>query len=208
MRTIAPGVHLLDAFPQYAVNTYLVGDVLVDSGTRRMHERILEQLFGRDVRAHVVTHAHPDHFGSSHEICTALDIPLWAGAADRQAIESGRAQLSDNLIGRALARMNVAAHPVARALVEGDEVADFTVLEVPGHTPGSIALWRESDRVLICGDVLMNQPRVAAPPKFLSVDPELNRQSMRRLAELDPRLVLFGHGKPARFGGERRLTVR
>ncbi len=34
-------VHLLDAFPRYAVNTYLAGDVLVDSGTRRRHERIL-----------------------------------------------------------------------------------------------------------------------------------------------------------------------
>src|SRR5205823_12844163 len=47
-------------------------------------------------------------------------------------------------------------HPVARALVEGDEVAGFTVLEVPGHAPGHVAYWRESDRVLILGDVLNN----------------------------------------------------
>ena len=47
-------------------------------------------------------------------------------------------------------------HPVARALVEGDEVAGFTVLESPGHSRGQVAYWRESDRVLILGDVLNN----------------------------------------------------
>ena len=48
------------------------------------------------------------------------------------------------------------AHPVARALSEGDEVAGFTVLETPGHTPGHVSYWRERDRVLIVGDVLVN----------------------------------------------------
>ena len=47
-------------------------------------------------------------------------------------------------------------HPVARALSEGDEVAGFTVLETPGHTPGHLSFWRERDRTLIVGDVLVN----------------------------------------------------
>ena len=43
--------------------------------------------------------------------------------------------------------------PVDRALREGDEVAGFTVLDVPGHSPGHLAYWRESDRVVVLGDV-------------------------------------------------------
>ncbi len=90
------------------------------------------------------------------------------------------------------------AHQVARRLREGDEVAGFTVLDVPGHSPGHIALWRASDGVLLCGDVFFNLRRTGPPPNLLTVDPELNRQSMRRLADLRPALVLFGHGQPLR----------
>jgi len=90
------------------------------------------------------------------------------------------------------------AHPVARRLREGDELEGFVVLDAPGHSPGHIALWRESDRTLVCGDVFFNLPRLGPPPDFLTVDPQRNRESMRRLAQLRPALVLFGHGPPLR----------
>ena len=111
--------------------------------------------------------------------------------------------------GHPLAKIFFAAfagpgHPVDRRLREGDEVAGFRVLEVPGHSQGQVAYWRESDRVLICGDVLANMDQVTAlpglhePKPFLTVDPARNRESARRLAALEPSLVCFGHGKPLR----------
>jgi hydroxyacylglutathione hydrolase len=99
------------------------------------------------------------------------------------------------------------ACPVDRELKEGDRVAGFTVLEVPGHSPGHIALWRESDRVLLCGDVFFNIRRLSRPPNLVTWKPELNRQSMKRLADLRPRLVLFGHGAPAVYGPGERMPV-
>ena len=48
-------------------------------------------------------------------------------------------------------------HPVDRKLNEGDEVAGFRVIDVPGHSAGHVAFWRESDRVLVLGDVLPSQ---------------------------------------------------
>ena len=59
-----------------------MGDVLVDAGTLAAKRRILRQLHGRVVRTHVVTHAHPDHFGSSHAVCETLGLALWTGAGD------------------------------------------------------------------------------------------------------------------------------
>ena len=100
------------------------------------------------------------------------------------------------------------SHPVGRRLVEGDEVAGFTVLDVPGHSPGHIALWRESDGVLLCGDVFFNLRRLGPPPDFLTFDPERNRESMRRLAALRPALVLFGHGPPLRDPDRLARAVR
>src|SRR5207302_3754051 len=96
------------------------------------------------------------------------------------------------------------AHPVARALKEGDEVAGFQVLDTPGHSPGHVSYWRGSDRVLVCGDVMWGYNPfflaggITEPWPFLSPDPALNRESARRLAALEPLLVCFGHGKPLR----------
>jgi len=199
MRAVAEGVHQLKGTPPHAINVYLVGDVLDDAGTPGARRRILRQLAGHDVRTHLVTHAHPDHFGSSHAVCEALGLPLWTGAGDAEAIETASPVPAPGRVPALLAKMKMPpAHPVARRLREGDEVGDFVVLDVPGHSPGHIALWRESDRTLVCGDVFFNMPRLGAPPSFLTFDPELNRASMRRLAELRPALALFGHGPPLR----------
>ena len=199
MREVAEGVHQLKGTPPNTINVYLVGDVLVDAGTPGASKRILRQLAGHDVRTHLVTHAHPDHFGSSHAVCEALGLPLWTGAGDADAIETATPVPAQGRVPALLAKMKMPpAHPVARRLREGDAVGDFLVLDVPGHSPGHIALWRESDRTLIGGDVFFNMPRLGRPPSFLTFDPELNRASMRRLAELRPALALFGHGPPLR----------
>ncbi len=200
MRTLADGVHQLKGMPPNAINVYLVGDVLVDAGTPRASKRILRQLDGHDVRTHVVTHAHPDHCGSSHALCEALDMPLWTGATDAGDIEQGRPRLPPSRIGNLMMKSNPPpAHPVARGLREGDDIGHgFVVLDAPGHSLGHIALWREGDRTLILGDVFFNIRRPSTPPRLLTIDPELNRASMRRLAGLRPALTLFGHGAPLR----------
>jgi glyoxylase-like metal-dependent hydrolase (beta-lactamase superfamily II) len=68
-----------------------------------------------------------------------------------------------------------------------------------------VSFWRESDRTLILGDVLNNQhpllgfPRgLRQPLEIFTPDPERNRESIRRLGELEPALVCFGHGPPHR----------
>ena len=95
-------------------------------------------------------------------------------------------------------------HPVDRALQEGDEIAGFRVLDTPGHSAGHVSYWRESDRVLILGDVLNNVdvltgiPGLRLPKRFLTPDPERNRASAKRLGTLEPKLALFGHGAALR----------
>ena len=200
MRTLADGVHQLEGRPPNAINVYLVGDMLVDAGTPGAKRRILRELEGHDVRSHLVTHAHPDHFGSSHAVCEALDIPLWTGANDADDIEHSTPRLPPTRIGAVLQKAKPPPpHPVVRRLREGDDVGrGFSVLDVPGHTLGHIALWREDDRTLIVGDVFFNLRKLSQPWSFLTVDPAINRASMRRVAELQPALTLFGHGPPLR----------
>jgi hydroxyacylglutathione hydrolase len=200
MRLVADGVYLLAGTPRNAINSYLVEDVLVDAGTQLAKRRILRQLRSRPVRTHALTHAHPDHFGSSRAVCSELGVPLWCGERDAAVVERGHGEPPPSRLAPVVKRLSAApSHPLARRLREGDELAGFSVLDVPGHSAGHLAFWREADRVLICGDVYFNiLGRLSPPADFLTEDPERNRESMRKLADLEPALVLFGHGPPLR----------
>jgi hydroxyacylglutathione hydrolase len=208
MKQLAESLYLLRGFPPNAINVYLAEDVLIDAGTRQAETRIMHELEGRRLSAHALTHAHPDHQGASHAICERLQIPLWCGREDVHAMETPGAISNSQAPGWLNAFQQRfwtgPPHPVGRALSEGDEVAGFTVLEVPGHSPGHVAYWRESDRTLILGDVLngMNlltgRRGLQEPPTVFTPDPARNRQSIRRLAALEPALVCFGHGPPLR----------
>jgi hydroxyacylglutathione hydrolase len=190
MKELAEGVwHLNTLFLPNSVNAYLLGDVLVDAGTRRSGKGILRDLEGHAVTAHALTHAHPDHQGASHEVCEALGIPYWVPDGDVDAAED------PSLIGD---------RQPDRILRDGDEVAGFTVISTPGHSAGHVVLWRASDRVLVIGDVLCNMdvltaiPGLRLPKKFLTPDPARNRESAKQLGPLEPELVVFGHGGPLR----------
>jgi len=207
VKLLADGLYQLRGFPPDAINVYLMGDVLVDAGSRHAERRILRQLADRDVRAHALTHAHPDHQGSSHAVCEKLGIPFWVGEGDVKAAESGDmvTPQPDHPMPRFSQRVFAGpGHPVDRVLREGDDVAGFTVLEVPGHSAGHVAFWRESDRTLVLGDVVFNVSHafipgtLSEPREFFSPDPARNRDSARRVAELEPALVCFGHGPPLR----------
>jgi hydroxyacylglutathione hydrolase len=212
LRELAPGLSMLDGRPRNVINVYLAGEVLIDAATRQAEARILRQLADRRVTAHALTHAHPDHQGCSHLVCERFGIPLWCGRGDvpwmeRPDLMIAAAQTPKLL--KAIHRRFWAGppHPVSRALIEGDEVAGFTVLATPGHAPGHVAYWREQDRVLILGDVLNNmnlrtgRPGLHEPPVMFTPDPARNRESARRLAALRPRLACFGHGPPLRDPG-------
>ncbi len=169
MKQLADDVELLRGWPPNAINVYLVGDVLIDAATRQGEQRIMRELAGHRLSAHALTHAHPDHQGSSHTICERLQIPLWCGQGDVPAMETPGGVYDSQApgwINRLQQRFWTGPpHPVARALIEGDEVAGFTVLEAPGHSRGHLAYWRESDRVLILGDVLNNVNVMTGHPR-------------------------------------------
>ena len=111
MKQIADGVFPLGGFPPAAFNVYLIrsGDeqILVDTSTRHARRRILRQL-PNGLDAILITHAHRDHAGSMHAVATATGAPVWASAADSDALE-GKApdpmpeQHRDHIVNRLFA---------------------------------------------------------------------------------------------------------
>jgi glyoxylase-like metal-dependent hydrolase (beta-lactamase superfamily II) len=202
--------------PRNAVNAYLVGDVIVDAGYLTHGKAVVKAVAGREIRAHALTHVHNDHAGGSRHVHEALGVPVWIGAADAPYLRDGRAAVPPgSRAGKLLGRVAKApAVPVDRELREGDELGHgFVVLDVPGHSPGHVAFWRERDRTLIAGDVFFNMsllttaPGLREPPDLFTYDIPQNRASERRLADLDPSVVAFGHGPVLREPGALRAFL-
>ena len=205
MKELAPGLWQLRGFRD-AINVYLAEDVLIDAATKLARRRILSQISDRPLSLLALTHVHPDHQGCAKAVCEARAIPL-ACHADDVAVMEGDEPIRQPRPGHPIHRLQHALwtgppHPVARPLHEGDEVAGFRVVHAPGHSPGEVIFFRDCDRVAICGDVVNNvdfltgRVRVGEPPGLFTPDPERNRESIRKLAGLEPSLVCPGHGPP------------
>jgi hydroxyacylglutathione hydrolase len=218
VRQIAEDVYHVALLPRNGVNAYVVGDVLVDTGLRTSAGALKRTVREHEIKTIVLTHAHGDHVGSAKKLRDEFGLPVWVGTKDKEATEQGKAVKKDpfntpgvSVIAGLLG--DFPAVPVAKTLEEGDELAaGFTVLDTPGHSPGHISLWRAEDKVLICGDVFFNMhvvttvPGLRQPPGPFTVNPAENRDSERRVADLRPRVVGFGHGPVIENGAAATLT--
>jgi glyoxylase-like metal-dependent hydrolase (beta-lactamase superfamily II) len=91
---------------------------------------------------------------------------------------------------------------VAGTLQEGDEVAGFRVVELPGHAPGLIGLFREQDQLALVSDCFYTinpesglGQRASVPHPAFNYDTELARESIRKLASLNPAIAWPGHAR-------------
>ena len=203
MRMIADGVWQLAGFPRDMFNVHLVNGVLIDAATRWAKRRVLRQLSGQPPAMVALTHCHPDHQGVAKLVCEQFGVPLACHEADAPAMEGRARMIPSNWLMRLGERFwSGPPHPVGRTLREGDELAGLRVIHAPGHTPGHVIYFRESDRIAFVGDLLANinfvtgKPGLREPPSIFSVDPAQNRRSILKLLELKPAIICFAHGPP------------
>lgn len=213
---VADGVWLVrGGFPKRAMNVYLLEDdggvTVFDAGIHDMVGGIkaaAAELGG--IRRVVLGHAHEDHRGAAPD----LGAPVWCHAEERrpaQAESTEYFQLDEIekphvrfLYKRLLPLWDGGPCRIERTLSEGDEVAGFRVVHVPGHAPGMIALWREHDRLAITSDTFytadsmkVTAPSIApvVPHRAFNLDTEQARASVRKLAEMEPASAWPGHAE-------------
>ncbi len=211
---VAQGVWVVQGQPGRC-NVYLLEDdggvTLFDAGARTMTRAVASagaRLGG--IRRVVLGHGHTDHRG----VAPALGVPVLCHPDEVQDAEGsgGFRYWPDGLAGlptpmrqfhRLLHRYAWDAGPVqiSGTVREGDELAGFTVIDLPGHAPGQIGLWRESDRLALSSDCFYTldmwgrdcAPRL--PERIYNFDTEQARASLRKLAALEPAAAWPGHAK-------------
>ena len=84
-------------------------------------------------------------------------------------------------------------------LKDGDVISGLRVMHVPGHTRGSVALYRE-DGVVFSGDALLadSAGRVGSPARRLAINPTRAIESAEKIVALGFTTLLPGHGPPVR----------
>jgi glyoxylase-like metal-dependent hydrolase (beta-lactamase superfamily II)/predicted ester cyclase len=213
---IADGVWVVrGGFPIRAMNVYLIEDgdgvTVFDAGISAMGGALraaCARLGG--AKRVVLGHADADHRGAA----PALQTPVYCHPDERTAAESS-ASFRDYwdlaklkvyarpFFARMLPAWDGGATPITGTVGEGDHVAGFRVLELPGHAPGLIGLYREIDRLALVSDVVYTidpltgrkgGPRIPHPA--FDADTEQARASIRKLADIGPSVVWAGHADP------------
>jgi hydroxyacylglutathione hydrolase len=212
---IAEGVWIVrGGFPLRTMNVYLLRDgdgvVVFDGGIRAMTKAVAAagaKLGG--ITRLVLGHEHPDHRG----IGPGLGVPVFCHADGRADAEGDGGEhyfdvsklnpLTRAVMPRMLKIWDGGPVQIAGTVAEGDDVAGFKVVHLPGHAPGMIGLWRESDRLALVSDCFYTLdvettrkggPRV--PHVAFNYDTEQARASIRKLAALEPAAAWPGHAEP------------
>ena len=212
---VATGVWVVQGQPGRC-NVYLIEDeggvTMFDAGARTMTRALARagaKLGG--VRRIVLGHGHTDHRGAAPGIgapvfCHPDEVQDAEGSGGFRYWPDGLKDLPfpQRQLHKLMHRYAWDAGPVdiAGTFVEGDEVAGFAVVEIPGHAPGQIALWRESDRLALVSDCFYTidmwgrdcEPHL--PLAMYNYDTEQARASMLKLAALEPAAAWAGHAKP------------
>jgi glyoxylase-like metal-dependent hydrolase (beta-lactamase superfamily II) len=209
--------------------------VLIDAGlygTRPLIRNAAADRFGQGARpsAIVLTHGHFDHVGVLQDLAEEWDVPVYAHPLEAPYLDGRQSYPPpDPTVGGLMAAssplyprspVNVGAR--LQLLPESGEVPPlpgWQWIHTPGHAPGHVSLWRERDRALIVGDAfvttaqesvyaaLTQEAEMHGPPQYFTPDWIAARESVRRLAALEPELAITGHGRPVK-GAEMRAALQ
>jgi len=172
----------------FEVSAYLIGDLLVDTGFAHVRQQVLSAFEGRRIEAICCTHNHEDHTGNCGPLAASHGSPVfirnhglrWGEGVRR--LKPYRAwfwgapgwfdaeEMSDEVVGR---------HRSLRAL------------PAPGHSITHVALWEEATGTVFTGDLFISP---GASAVLIQENPYDLVDSLRRVAAVDPRLMLTGHG--------------
>lgn len=215
MERVADGVHLVRGGVPRVMNVYLIEDeggvTVFDGGVKSMAGAVQKAAASLGpIKRVVLGHSHADHRGVAPTIADT-GVPVFCHEAELADARSDGGyhyfKLDElNFLPRRVADYSLhkvwddGPVPIEGTVAEGDEIAGFQVIHLPGHAPGLIALYRESDGLVLGSDVVYTlnplsgrrgAPRV--PHEAFNMDTEMAKASLLKLSAVVPKTVWPGH---------------
>lgn len=196
------------------VNCFLIENegkaILVDTGRTAYREKIeacIKKKNKIELQLIVLTHGHLDHIQNAAYLAKQFQVPIAMHERDKDLIQDNLAQSlsAKGIIGTIMLQVSLRSFYIEKIepfipdiyLKEGDNLwkygIDAAILELEGHTKGSIGLDIEG-KALIVGDALMNI--VSPSVSRLYTDKKRMLESAEKISETGERIIYFGHGKP------------
>ena len=227
---VADGVWLLRGDIRSGMNIYFIEDegglVQFDAGTKPMVKAVkaVEEKLG-PIKRVVLGHSHTDHRGAAPSsdapvFChpdevTYAERDAWPDYWHMEKLPVAWVRLIYPTLHR---RWDAGGVKIAGTVEEGDEVAGFRVHHFPGHAPGLIGLYRESDRLALCTDTVyfidstrlkpLPEGEASVPHPVWNWDHAAAKDSVRKLAALRPAKVCAGHALPLEGPGVGEALAR
>jgi len=180
----------------FVANAYLVGNILVDAGILpsaiEPHRSEIDTI--------VLTHCHYDHTAYVKEISHMCNAVVAIHRLDAPGLTEDHVSLSLHFGARS------PGIPAQQLLSEGDCIGPLKVLHTPGHTPGSICLYLEEEKLLISGDTVFTDGGFGRFD-FPGGDRVALAQSISRLDRLGVEGLYPGHGTPVRHDGRLHISA-
>jgi glyoxylase-like metal-dependent hydrolase (beta-lactamase superfamily II) len=238
-REVRPDIYY---YTNQIVNFVMVGDpsgtdwVLIDAGMPKSGHKILEvatERFSRNNRPSAIflTHGHFDHVGGIVTLLEEWETPVYAHPAEfmylsgREAYDEPDTRVEGGLLAKISSIYPHEPIDITPALVPLPHSGNLPGLpgwkwiHTPGHTPGHVSFFRESDRTLIAGDafvtvrtdsfykVIIQKEEINGPPRYFTTDWDSAFESVKKLEALKPEIAITGHG-PAMEGEELRSGLK
>lgn len=168
-------------------SAYLLDDLLVDTGTRQARGRLLRALEGRPVLAIACTHHHEDHVGNAGTLAEVKGCPVY--------LRNPRARFDEGVAAMPPYRRVYWGEPGPFAPLEMPEVVEtaarrLRAVPTPGHSATHTAFFEEETGLALTGDLYVSS---GASAVMTHENPYETIASLRRIADLEPALVLTGH---------------
>ncbi|MGD0230824.1 MAG: MBL fold metallo-hydrolase [Syntrophorhabdales bacterium] len=186
----------------------LVDAGLMGKGSYKMSALADSGVKPTDIKRVIMTHTHLDHIGCLREIVDSIpSVELWVHADEARSLEAGDERTVYGMdMFKQMCQMQYRlkngdfTFKVNRWLNDEEELRigkeTWTVLHIPGHSPGGIALYDASRAILIPGDVVYADYAIGRFDLHGASGPQLN-ESLKRLADLDVKTLLPGHNRIA-----------
>jgi hydroxyacylglutathione hydrolase len=208
------------------VNSFIVqgqSTILIDTGAPGFEGRILDRLEEKgikwaDVSLIIITHGHHDHFGSAAAMKEKTDAPVAIHRADAETLKTGvnpplHPIGAKGAIMMGLSRMvKMLATKTLEAdiLIDGEmDLAKYgisgRIVPTPGHTEGSVSVFLDGGCVLV-GDLIFGGFIRRKAPDFppLGYDRQVILDSVKKVLDLNPKIIYAGHGGPFTVDSVRR----